>query len=382
MACRKSFQTRLADSVCKQRLAVLQANTNEAQINKGLILPNGDSLLAGQGENVLGISTQGTDGVLVHKTFESKNKTVLRLLSKTQSSAVTTEAFVHVETDAVNHHRAALASFCADLNPVENCSALLVRNDDEGVFVGQGSDYGKAGLVLKLNSDLTTQWAREILPASGSTLTPVQTQVASDGSLYVLVHFQGDLTFTSHPDHQTSHPDETISGNSFTRSAIAAYDPLGRLKWVSEHNATEDLTLVDFKLAEQIGNNPTLLLAGHYSGSSNNRTALASHDGILLKLEDRGTFASLESVRFVGGTESSSISSVAVSATGQIAISGMAGSDVALYLDSIAIKNLTHSGNNQDTFLFLLNSETNYLRVKLWVQERRSETDPDSIRGR
>ena len=184
------IQTRLADSVCKQRLAILQANTNDAQMNKGLILPNGDSLLAGQGENVLGISTQGIDGVLVHKTFESKNKTVLRLLSKTQSSAITTEAFVHVETDPVNHHRAALASFCADLNPVENCSALLMRNDDEGVFVGQGSDYGKAGLVLKLNSDLTTQWAREILPASGSTLTPVQTQVGSDGSLYVLVNFK------------------------------------------------------------------------------------------------------------------------------------------------------------------------------------------------
>ena len=63
------IQTRLADSVCKQRLAVLQANTNEAQINKGLILPNGDSLLAGQGENVLGISTQGTDGVFGSQDF-------------------------------------------------------------------------------------------------------------------------------------------------------------------------------------------------------------------------------------------------------------------------------------------------------------------------
>ena len=61
-------------------------------------------------------------------------------------------------------------SFCADLNPVENCSTLLVRNDDEGVFVGQGSDMEKAGPFFK-TQQISPRNGREILPASGSTIS-------------------------------------------------------------------------------------------------------------------------------------------------------------------------------------------------------------------
>ncbi len=357
------LRTRLADSVCQQRLSVLQADVNEAQINAGRLLANGDSLLAGEGENVLGINTQGTDGFLVHKSFESKNKNVLRLFSNTQSGSVTKEQFTHVSTDETRHHRAALASYCGNSVTGENCTALLSHNQGEAYAVGTGSEHGKAGLLLKLNTDLTPQWAREIIPDTNSALSPVKVELASDGTAYVLVNFEGTITFTAHPENQNVNDNETITGTTFTQSAMAAYDSSGMLKWAHHVSSTENVELVDFTISET-NNTRTLLLVGHYSGTSNYRDALADQDGIVVRLQDTGQDVNAFNGFFVGGTQNSSIHSIDVSSTGHIAISGMAQSDVSLFYATQELSSLTHSGNNQDMYVIILDSDLNFLWSK------------------
>ena len=81
------LRTRLADSVCQQRLSVLQADVNEAQINAGRLLPNGDSLWQVKAKTFWA-STPRAPMALVHKSFESKNKNVAPFL-KHPSGSVT-----------------------------------------------------------------------------------------------------------------------------------------------------------------------------------------------------------------------------------------------------------------------------------------------------